>query len=152
MPLSFRSGPSQSLLAPRSPLGRSAQGHQGVQAVDSRYLLNLMVISSLFRCLLHVRHRRRRQGVPQLRSRSHRSGASGLDLLNLLVISCLSGHLQVVQDGYELFANRKLVTLFSAPHYCGQFDNAAAVLLVNAQLECSFKVLISSLLTDFFRC
>lgn len=26
---------------------------------------------------------------------------------------------QVVQDGYEFFANRKLVTLFSAPHYCG---------------------------------
>ena len=26
---------------------------------------------------------------------------------------------QVVQDGYEFFANRKLVTIFSAPHYCG---------------------------------
>ena len=27
---------------------------------------------------------------------------------------------QVVQDGYEFFANRRLVTLFSAPHYCGE--------------------------------
>lgn len=26
---------------------------------------------------------------------------------------------QVVQDGYEFFADRKLITLFSAPHYCG---------------------------------
>ncbi|GMR57465.1 hypothetical protein PMAYCL1PPCAC_27660, partial [Pristionchus mayeri] len=26
---------------------------------------------------------------------------------------------QVVQDGYEFFAARKLVTIFSAPHYCG---------------------------------
>jgi len=47
---------------------------------------------------------------------------------------------QVVQDGYEFFANRKLLTIFSAPHYCGQFDNAAAVLNVSRTLECSFKV------------
>jgi serine/threonine-protein phosphatase PP1 catalytic subunit len=31
---------------------------------------------------------------------------------------------QVVEDGYEFMANRKLVTLFSAPNYCGEFDNA----------------------------
>jgi hypothetical protein len=47
---------------------------------------------------------------------------------------------QVVQDGYELFAERKLVTLFSAPHYCGEFDNAAAVMSVSDQLLCSFQV------------
>lgn len=47
---------------------------------------------------------------------------------------------QVVQDGYEFFANRKLVTLFSAPHYCGQFDNAAAVMQINSNMVCSFKV------------
>lgn len=28
---------------------------------------------------------------------------------------------QVVEDGYEFFAKRQLVTLFSAPNYCGQF-------------------------------
>ncbi|PAV69232.1 hypothetical protein WR25_01572 [Diploscapter pachys] len=27
---------------------------------------------------------------------------------------------QVVQDGYEFFANRRMVTIFSAPHYCGK--------------------------------
>ena len=41
---------------------------------------------------------------------------------------------QVVQDGYQFFADRRLVTLFSAPHYCGQFDNSAAVMLVNDKL------------------
>lgn len=47
---------------------------------------------------------------------------------------------QVVQDGYEFFGNRKLVTIFSAPHYCGQFDNAAAMMIVDDNLVCSFQV------------
>ncbi|VDM49870.1 unnamed protein product [Toxocara canis] len=51
---------------------------------------------------------------------------------------------QVVQDGYEFFANRKLVTIFSAPHYCGEFDNAAAVMTVDENLLCSFDVLRST--------
>ena len=33
---------------------------------------------------------------------------------------------QVVEDGYEFFADRQLVTLFSAPNYCGEFDNVRA--------------------------
>ncbi|VDL77273.1 unnamed protein product [Nippostrongylus brasiliensis] len=41
---------------------------------------------------------------------------------------------QVVQDGYEFFADRKLVTIFSAPKYCGEFDNNAAVMKVNKDL------------------
>lgn len=40
------------------------------------------------------------------------------------------------------FRNRKLLTVFSAPHYCGQFDNAAAVLFVDKDLQCSFKVIL----------
>ena len=31
---------------------------------------------------------------------------------------------QVVEEGYEFFAKRQLVTLFSAPNYCGEFDNS----------------------------
>jgi serine/threonine-protein phosphatase PP1 catalytic subunit len=48
---------------------------------------------------------------------------------------------QVVADGFEFFGPRKLITLFSAPNYCGEFDNAAAMLVVDASLVCSFKVL-----------
>ena len=48
---------------------------------------------------------------------------------------------QVVQDGYEFFAGRRLVTIFSAPHYCGEFDNAAGMMSVDDNLLCSFDVL-----------
>ena len=30
---------------------------------------------------------------------------------------------QVVEDGYEFFAKRQLVTIFSAPNYCGKSSN-----------------------------
>ncbi|KAJ1456958.1 Metallo-dependent phosphatase-like protein [Pelagophyceae sp. CCMP2097] len=48
---------------------------------------------------------------------------------------------QVVEDGYEFQGNRSLVTVFSAPNYCGEFDNAGAIMVVSADLQCSFKVL-----------
>ena len=51
--------------------------------------------------------------------------------------------LQVVEDGYEFFAKRQLVTLFSAPNYCGEFDNAGAMMTVDETLMCSFQVLFS---------
>jgi len=50
------------------------------------------------------------------------------------------GH-QVVEDGYEFFSRRQLVTLFSAPNYCGEFDNAGAIMSVDEDLMCSFRVL-----------
>ena len=49
---------------------------------------------------------------------------------------------QVVESGYEFFAQRQLVTVFSAPNYCGEFDNAGAFMLVNKDLMCGFKVLL----------
>ena len=49
--------------------------------------------------------------------------------------------LQVVEDGYEFFAKRQLVTLFSAPNYCGEFDNAGGMMSVDDTLMCSFQVL-----------
>ncbi|KAF5314553.1 hypothetical protein D9611_007225 [Ephemerocybe angulata] len=48
---------------------------------------------------------------------------------------------QVVEDGYEFFAKRHLVTLFSAPNYCGEFDNAGAMMSVDETLLCSFQIL-----------
>lgn len=47
---------------------------------------------------------------------------------------------QVVEDGYEFQAQRGLVTIFSAPNYCGEFDNAAGMMVVDSDLCCSFKI------------
>ena len=48
---------------------------------------------------------------------------------------------QVVEDGYEFFGERSLVTVFSAPDYCGEYQNSAAMMIVDNNLMCSFKVL-----------
>ena len=48
---------------------------------------------------------------------------------------------QVVEDGYEFFGDRQLVTVFSAPNYCGEFDNNGAIMDVDENLMCSFKVI-----------
>ena len=47
-----------------------------------------------------------------------------------------------MEDGYEFFAKRQLVTLFSAPNYCGEFDNAGGMMSVDETLMCSFQVRI----------
>ncbi|PSS04209.1 Serine/threonine-protein like [Actinidia chinensis var. chinensis] len=48
---------------------------------------------------------------------------------------------QVVEDGYEFFAKRQLLTIFSAPNYCGEFDNTGAMMNVDDSLTCSFQIL-----------
>ena len=48
---------------------------------------------------------------------------------------------QVVQDGYDFFAKRRLVTIFSAPNYCDEYDNAGAMMSIDESLMCSFQVL-----------
>ncbi|KAL7422248.1 serine/threonine protein phosphatase Pzh1 [Cryptotrichosporon argae] len=47
----------------------------------------------------------------------------------------------VVEDGYEFYNERTLVTVFSAPNYCGEFDNFGAVMSVSEDLLCSFELL-----------
>ena len=48
---------------------------------------------------------------------------------------------QVVEDGYEFFADKKLITVFSAPNYDNSFTNSAGMLKVDNNLLCSIKVL-----------
>ena len=45
-----------------------------------------------------------------------------------------------MEEGYEFFAKRQLVTIFSAPNYCGEFENAGAMMSVDETLMCSFQV------------
>ncbi|XP_076336587.1 uncharacterized protein LOC143239432 isoform X1 [Tachypleus tridentatus] len=49
--------------------------------------------------------------------------------------------MEVVEDGYRFFQKRQLVTIFSAPNYCGEFDNAGAVMTVSEDLTCWFTIL-----------
>lgn len=39
-----------------------------------------------------------------------------------------------MEDGYEFFANQNLVTIFSAPNYCSEFDNDGVMLRVKDNL------------------
>jgi serine/threonine-protein phosphatase PP1 catalytic subunit len=48
---------------------------------------------------------------------------------------------QVVEDGYEFCHKKKVVTLFSAPNYCHEFDNAAAFMKIDGSLRCQFHIL-----------
>lgn len=48
---------------------------------------------------------------------------------------------QLVAEGYKFFANNKLITVFSAPNYCGNCGNDGAVMKITDKLECSFIVI-----------
>ncbi|RYP54085.1 hypothetical protein DL768_001087 [Monosporascus sp. mg162] len=50
------------------------------------------------------------------------------------------GH-QVVEDGYEFFSDRQLVTLWGAPNWRDEYDNAGAMMSIDESLLCSFQVL-----------
>ncbi|KAG5441815.1 GTP-binding nuclear protein gsp1/Ran [Clonorchis sinensis] len=48
---------------------------------------------------------------------------------------------EVVEDGYEFFGRRQLVTIFSAPNYGDDFNNAGGMMKVDENLTCSFQIL-----------
>ena len=48
---------------------------------------------------------------------------------------------QVVEEGFQFFANMKLITVFTAPNYMGEFDNNGGILEVNEDLHCSLHIL-----------
>lgn len=55
-----------------------------------------------------------------------------------------------MEDGYEFFADRHLVTIFSAPNYCGEFNNAGAMMSIDKDLICSFQVCFLNILKVSF--
>lgn len=63
------------------------------------------------------------------------------DFLKRLDLDLICRAHQVVEDGYEFFANKQLVTIFSAPNYCGEDNNAGAVMTIDENLMCSFQIL-----------
>ncbi|KAK7197486.1 serine/threonine-protein phosphatase PP1 [Novymonas esmeraldas] len=58
---------------------------------------------------------------------------------NLGIDIVLRAH-QVVDEGYSFFAGRRLVTIFSASNYCGEFTNSGAMMLMDENCMCSFQI------------
>ncbi|VDO26967.1 unnamed protein product [Onchocerca flexuosa] len=58
-----------------------------------------------------------------------------LSACKLLKIDLIIKPHQVVQDGYELMVGEKLITIFSAPNYAGQFNNVGAIVCVDGSLQ-----------------
>ena len=48
---------------------------------------------------------------------------------------------QVVEEGYEFYSDMRLVTIFSAPNYMGEFNNNGGILSINQDLLCSFHII-----------
>ena len=87
-----------------------------------------LVISISKHCIMHTSH--------HLQNYCKEPSSFNFSILRLFL-----NLLQVVEDGYEFFAKRRLVTIFSAPNYGGEFDNAGALLSVDESLVCSFEIL-----------
>eukprot|EP01062_Namystynia_karyoxenos_P037307 TRINITY_DN27167_c2_g2_i1.p1 TRINITY_DN27167_c2_g2~~TRINITY_DN27167_c2_g2_i1.p1 ORF type:complete len:451 (+),score=101.93 TRINITY_DN27167_c2_g2_i1:159-1355(+) len=72
---------------------------------------------------------------------SYLFGADEVDrFLNLMDMDLIVRAHQVMERGYEFFADRQLVTIFSAPNYCGEFENDAALMNITEELQCSFTI------------
>lgn len=88
---------------------------------------------------------------PDLESRGFResergvSYSFGLDVLQQFLrekeVELICRAHQVVEDGYEFISDRSLVTIFSAPNYCGEFNNAAGMMSIDKDLMCNFHIL-----------
>eukprot|EP01083_Nonionella_stella_P037017 100957_1 len=51
---------------------------------------------------------------------------------------------QIVEDGFEWFAGRQLLILFSSMNYCGEFENDGAIMIVDSDMQFHFNVLKST--------
>lgn len=65
------------------------------------------------------------------------------DFLNKFGFDLVCRAHQAIMEGFEFpFPDRQsIVTVFSAPNYCGEYMNKGAILTVSDQLYCSFTVL-----------
>lgn len=94
-----------------------------------------------FRSKRHVRWGSRHAHTQAIGYRLDCPSSSGLNFMRFLLIILHSLlNLQVVQDGAEFFADRRLITLFSAPHYAAQYNNAGATMQVSGDLQCTFHI------------
>lgn len=59
--------------------------------------------------------------------------------MNKLQLICRAH--QLVSEGYKFFADSKLLTVFSAPNYCGNCGNDGAVMKLTSELEGSFIII-----------
>lgn len=53
---------------------------------------------------------------------------------------------QVVEEGYEFFADGKGVSIFSFPSFLGEFNNKASVMLLDEQLQQSLHTFDDTML------
>lgn len=75
----------------------------------------------------------------KIRAISHIFGKKEVDeLCKRLDIDLIIRAHQVVEYGYAFFADRRLITVFSASRYQDELHNYAAVVIVNRMLELSF--------------
>lgn len=49
---------------------------------------------------------------------------------------------EVQNNGYKFCCDNKLVTVFSASNYCGEYGNNGAVLKINRNLQCVFEIFV----------
>ncbi|CAO4380739.1 unnamed protein product [Caenorhabditis nigoni] len=63
------------------------------------------------------------------------------DFMKKLGLSLIVRAHEVSQDGFNFLFNRKIVTVFSAPYYCGNDTNCGAIMHISPSYEISFTVL-----------
>ncbi|KAA0055940.1 serine threonine-protein phosphatase pp1 [Cucumis melo var. makuwa] len=92
-----------------------------------------VMLSQTFEDLLSTLHRIRLDGeVGVIVGRQQRR----VKMIIKVPVHCFTCG-KVVEDGYEFFAERQLVTIFSTNNY-GEFDNVSAPICVDEELMCSF--------------
>uniref|UniRef100_A0A7E4ZR51 Serine/threonine-protein phosphatase n=1 Tax=Panagrellus redivivus TaxID=6233 RepID=A0A7E4ZR51_PANRE len=64
------------------------------------------------------------------------------DVCQRLGIELITRAHQLCVDGFWVFAQRRLMTIFSAPAYCNLFRNAGAALKVDANLHCQLVAFV----------